>query len=62
MVELTSHQIGKMTKGLSENNVSMLRYTFLEFFLQEPTAMLVFAHTRDFPNQVLQPAAGESVV
>ena len=57
----TNHQLREMTKGLTENHVAMLRYTLLQFLLQETASMLVFAEVGDLALQFLETSSCKAV-
>jgi hypothetical protein len=57
----TSHEIRKVAKSLTEYHIPMFRNTLLQLFLQIATPMLILTELGDFPLQLLQPGAGETI-
>jgi hypothetical protein len=61
MKVVTSHELCKMAKSLTENHITVFRNTLFKLLLQVPTAMLVLAKTRDLAGQVLKTSTGKTI-
>lgn len=61
ITEGVGHQIGKVGKGLAEDNVSMFRDPLLQLLLEITATVLILAQAGNFTNEIFEAGAGKTI-
>jgi len=55
------HQVSKVSKGLAEDDISVIRDPFLQLLLEVTAAVLILAQACNFTNKVLESGTSEAI-